>query len=245
MTRKFYGNQHTDNPGKQFEYDDLVEAAQDLSQELCRSPTTEDAANSDLFPSIATIFKIKGEKEWIDVLEDAGLAETQVGKYDDSERPSILRDIRAVFDQSIDDYLVIREYQKHGSYNKSVVKRIFGTWKEACRRAGVPSGHKHGIPSEGPNGEHLASRFERRVAFELHNKEIEYIVHKPIPETRWSCDFHISEFDLWVEVDGYLREDRPNKRSFENKLQHYDKMGMPYAIINTIQDLEEKVFQRR
>ncbi len=217
----------------------------ELSREIRRSPTTEDAANSDLFPSIATIFRIKGEKEWIEVLDDAGLAGTQVGKYDDSERPAILSDIRSVFEQSLDGYLVIREYQKHGSYNKSVVKRLFGTWKEACKRAGVPPGHRHGIPSEGPNGEHLASRFERRVAYELHSKGIDYIVHKPVPETRWSCDFYVPNFDLWLEVDGYIRDERPNKESFENKLQHYDEIGMASAIINSIPDLEEKVFQRR
>lgn len=242
--RKFYGNQYTLVEELFYDYDDMVEDVRALADELGRPPSTRDAVRDDRLPSIKKIYGILGPKGWHDILSDAGVGQTQVEEYGPEERPKILEDIRRVFDQTDADYLTIREYEKYGSYNKSVVKRLFDTWAKACEAANILPGMKHGRQCKGPNGELLESRLELNVANALDKRDLEYIPHKPIPNTRWRCDFYVPELSLWIEADGYVGEQRPNRSSLEEKLRHYDRMNMEYAVVTGPKDLEEKVFQR-
>lgn len=152
--------------------------------------------------------------------------------------------MRRVFEQSDANHLTIREYSKDGNYNKSVIKRRYDTWNEACKAAGIPHGLKHGRPRQGPNGEHLASQLEYLVASALDEQGLEYVPHKPIPETRWKCDFYVPKLSLWIEADGYLPGQRPNQATFDEKLRYYDRRIMKFAIVTDSSEMEEKVFQR-
>lgn len=241
--RSFYGNQHTKGDQPDYEYPELVDDIIALAEELGRPPTTRDAEGDSRLPSIGRLDKLLDGREWNQLLAEAGVDETQVGEYGDDECPAILRDIRRVLNEIAAEYLTVRQYDRRVAYHKSVVKRLFGTWSSACSHAGVPHGRKHGRPSTGPNGETLDSRLEVDIAQAIIANGLEYVPHKPVPGTRWVCDFYLPKGSYWVEVDGYSREQRPNQSSFEDKLSHYDRNGMNYAVVRTVTQLEEKVFQ--
>lgn len=242
--RPFYGNQHTQGDGYDYSYDNLVEDVIDLGKEIERTPTTADAETDSRLPSISTVYKLLADRSWNELLADAELGQTQVGEYGPEERPEILAAIRRVFEDTTSKHLTVREYSEHSHYNKSVVKRLFGTWNHACDAANVPHGIKHGSNCQGPKGNVLESRFELVVAVALDERNIEYIPHRPIPDTRWRCDFYLPRFSLWVAVDGYISYECPNRDSFENKLWHYEREKMRYIVIDNWDKLEKKVFQR-
>lgn len=242
--RCFYGNQHTLGDELDYDYEDMLEDVVVLAEELGRPPTTRDAERDSRLPGLKRIYKLLDEKTWNDLLADASLGQTQVGEYGPEERPYILDDIRTVFEETSSPHLTVREYSEQSNYNKSVVKRLFGTWSNACDLADVPHGRKHGVQCEGPNGEILESRFELEVAVALDERDVEYVTHKSITNTRWRSDFYLPEMTLWIEVDGYIRGQRPNRDSFEEKLQHYEREGMDYIVVQRWRDLEKKVFER-
>lgn len=240
----FYGNQHTLGDELNYEYPDLVDDITRLAEEQGHPPTTRDAVADPHLPSIKRMYELLDGREWNEMLADAGVGETQVGEYGSDARPAILRDIRRIFDRTSAEYLTVREYDRRGKYNKSVVKRLFDTWSSACSEAGVPHGRKHGRHCEGPRGEILDSRLEVEIAHAIHANGLEYEPHKSVPDTSWECDFYLSKGAYWIEVDGYVRDQRPNQSSFEEKLAHYDQNELNYAVVRTVVELEEKVFQR-
>lgn len=242
--RRFYGNQHTLDEELAYDYDDMVQHTRSLAQEIGRPPTTRDAQRDQRFPSIRKIYRILGKNSWNDLLSDADAGETQVGTYGPDERPNILADIRRVYERTEANRLPIRAYQKHAKYNKSVVKRLFGTWVNACNAAGLSPGSKHGNRCRGPNGEILESRHELDVARALDGKGLAYDAHRSIPNTQWRCDFYVDELELWIEVDGYRGNQRPNRASFLEKLEHYEETDRVYVIVSDTSELEKKVFQR-
>lgn len=240
----FYGNQHTLDKELEYGYKDLVEDINTLAYSLGRPPTTRDAEMDSRLPSIKKMYRLLDDREWNELLDDAGVGSTQVGEYGREECPKICRDIRRVYEQSAADYLTVREYDRRGNYNKSVLKRLFGTWNAACTAAEVPHGQKHGRLCEGPNGAILDSKLEVEIAQALVREEVAYEPHKVIPATNWSCDFYLLKDAFWIEVDGYIRGQRPNKDSFERKLGHYQRNEMLHAVVSNVSELEEKVFQR-
>lgn len=242
--RKFYGNQHTLDEELEYGYDDLVEDIAVLADSLGRPPMTRDAERDSRLPSIKKMYRLLDAREWNDLLADAGVGETQVGEYGREERPEILRDLRRVYEQAPADYLTVREYERRGSYNKSVLKRLFGTWSSACTVAEVSHGRTHGRHCEGPNGAILDSGLEVEIAQALVEEELDYEPHNVIPGTNWTCDFYLPKETFWIEVGGYLKGQRPNQLSFEKKLLHYQRNEMRHAVVCNVTELEEKVFQR-
>lgn len=128
-------------------------------------------------------------------------------------------------------HLTHRQYDDLGVYPTSVIKKQFGSWRDACNAAGVPAGEKHGTSCSGPKGEELASTQEERVAKALFEREIEYVPHPPIEDTEWIADFHLPEQDLWIEVDGYADSTRPNEDGFEDKISHLQEAGEEVVVI--------------
>lgn len=240
----FYGNQHTLGAELDYDYSDLVADITNLADELGRPPTTRDAESDQRLPSIKRMYRLLDDRKWNDLLADAGVGETQVGEYADEEQPAILNDIDRVFNEIDAQYLTVREYDKRGNYNKSVVKRLFSRWRSACSKAGVPHGRKHGRHVEGPNGTILDSKLEAEIATAIHDRGVTYESHKGIPNTSWKTDFYLPEASFWIEVDGYLDNQRPNQSSFEQKLEYYAENGIIYAVVSGVSELEEKVFQR-
>lgn len=243
-SRDFYGNQYTLGEELNCNYDDMIADVGELAEELGRPPTTRDAERDSRLPGINRIYKLLEDNSWNDLLEDAGLDQTQVGEYGPEERPKIIADIRRVFENTRSEHLTVREYSEDSKYNKSVVKRLFGTWTQACDAADVPHGIKHGGNCQGPNGELLESRFELAVALALDGRGIEYVPHKSIPDTNWRCDFYLPALSLWIEVDGYVSYDRPNRESFQEKIQHYEREDMQHVVVDDWSELEKKVFER-
>lgn len=240
----FYGNQHTLDEELEYGYCDLVDDINVLADSLGRPPTTRDAEMDPRLPSIKKMYRLLDDREWNELLADAGVGRTQVGEYGLEERPEILRDIRRVYKQAAADYLTVREYDRKGNYNKSVLKRLFGTWTAACTAAEVPHGQKHGRHCEGPNGATLDSGLEVEIAQALVRETVAYQPHKAIPDTNWTCDFYLLKDAFWIEVEGYPEGQRPNQSSFEKKLLHYQRNEMLHAVVCNVSELEEKVFQR-
>jgi hypothetical protein len=231
LEMSFYGNQHTSEQ-TEWSHDRLVDAAQELGAELGRSPTTSDAVDDDRFPSLATIYRY-AEDGWLSVLDDAGLERTQVEEYGAAERSRMQRDLHGAFHVVDTPHLTHRQYDDLGAYPTSVVKEYFGCWADACAAAEVEMGKKHGTICEGPKGERLESHLERAVAVVLVGHDIEYVAHPPIPGTNWVADFHLPDYGLWVEVDGYIAGTRPNERSFRQKLAHFADLGVDVVVIET------------
>lgn len=241
---KFHGNQHTLEAELEYDYTDLVADIRALADELGRPPTTRDAESDQRLPSIKKMYRLLDDREWNDLLENAGVGETQIGEYARDERPAILQDIRRVFEETDVEYLTVREYDQRGNYNKSVLKRLFGRWSAACSQAGVAHGRRHGRHVEGPNGAILDSKLEAEIAQAIKARGFEYVPHKGIPDTSWTSDFYLPVASFWIEVDGYQDNQRPNQSSFEEKLRYYGQNGMMFAVVSDILELDEKVFQR-
>lgn len=236
---RFYGNQHTGSPFDDYGYDDLLAAIQALATDLGRPPTTRDAERDDRFPSIKTIYRTV-ETDWPTALRDAGLEPTkhQRRSANTDRTHDILDDLRTVNDETHGEHLTTRQYDQHGAYATSSVKERFGSWTTACTEAGIPHGYRHGYTCTGPHGERLDSYHEHAIATALHDHGLDYEPHPRIPETRWRADFLLTDADLWIEVDGYVNGGRPNQEGFQEKLDHYDRERMNYAVIQTPDDLD-------
>lgn len=242
---EFHGNQHTETEYDDYAYEELVEAAEALAGELGRPPTTQDAAEDDRFPSIATIYRIV-DSSWNDVLRDAGVtpSKLQTRSANRDRTGEILDDIRRMDRETTGEYLTMRQYDRDGAFASSSVKERFGSWKEACTEAGVPVGTRHGVACEGPNGERLDSRHERSVAVCLDDWGVSYEVHPPVGETGYHADFYLPDLELWVEVDGYIAGTRPNRETFEAKLAYFRTNDLDHVVVETSEELATELEHR-
>lgn len=242
---EFYGNQHTGSEYDDYEYDDLIEAVRELAAELGEPPTTRDTEADERFPCLARMYDLI-EEDWSRVLADAGVdsESLQVWTYDSDDREEMIDDLRRADNLTAGPSLTMREYDSHGKFATSTVKKHFGSWAEACAAAGVDCGRRHGKQCAGPNGNQLDSRHELAVAQYLDEQGLEYRTHVRVGETRWTCDFYIESLDLWVEVDGYIAGRRPNKRPFTQKLGYYAFRGMEFVVVESPADLETELQKR-
>lgn len=222
----------------EWSHERLVAAAAEFGQDLGRSPTTDEAAHDDRFPSLATIYRY-ANGGWLSVLDDAGLERTQVRGYGPGEEPRMCRDLYGAFMAVETPYLTHRQYDDLGAYPTSVVKEQFGSWRDACDTASIPSGQKHGKFCEGPHGERLESQLERAVAGVLVEHDIQYLAHPRIEDTAWIADFYLPSCELWVEVDGYATATRPNERNFARKLEYLDETDEDFVVVGSPDDLIE------
>lgn len=237
---EFHGNQHTEIEYGSYDYEDLIDDVRSLAIELDTTPTTRDAMKDDALPCLDRIYDV-APGSWQDVLEDAAVGNTQVEQYGPKEKTEMVRDVRRAFTNSRTRVLTTREYDEIGSYPTSVIKSYFGSWSDACQAAGVEPGAKHGTRCGGPLGEVLDSRLELTIAQTLYEKQIEYVVHPRVPETAWTGDFLLPEEDLWIEVNGYQAGDRPNKATFEKKIQHYRDQRMAFEVVSSSEELEHRL----
>jgi len=242
---EFYGNQHTGSTYENYDYEDLLEDVATLAAERGEAPTTRDAEADDRLPCLSRMYDVI-EEDWSTVLADAGVApdNRQVGSYDAEDHEDMVTDLRRVNRVTTGETLTTREYDDHGEFATSTVKKHFGSWSEACEVAGIDSGQRHGEQCLGPNGNRLDSRHELAVARYLDELGVDYQTHVRLGETLWTCDFHLLELDLWVEVDGYVADARPNERSFTQKLGYYAFRGMDFAVVTTVAELERELQKR-
>ncbi|GAB6879402.1 hypothetical protein JCM17823_16760 [Halorubrum gandharaense] len=229
---EFYGNQHVE-PDRD-SYEELVENIRALAAELGEAPTTEDAANDDRFPALSTIYRII-EDSWSQALLDAGIepASDQVSPYDEDDRREILEDIRRAAAETEGDTLTTRGYDEIGEFWSGSIKSHFGSWSTACALADVVPGSKYGEQCTGPRGNALDSYHELRAARVLHDQNVSYEAHPPVDGSDWIADFYIPCEDLWIEIDGFRDGQRPNERSFANKLAYYAENDMQHLVIGS------------
>lgn len=230
-------NQHTTD----YTYSRILTRLRGLEHELGRPPTTREADEDDVLPALDTMYRISGNN-WNEILDDAGIERTQVEEYTKSDRDSMIADIQHVFSTQNGEYLTSRTYNREGRYATSTIKKHFGSWSKACAQANVPSGSKHGQRCQGPKGNELESHHEQQIAFLLHSLNIDYEVHKPIPDTRWKSDFYLPQFDLWIEIDGYAEGTRPNSEVFDEKLSFYESADLDYVVATNPSDLKNRLF---
>lgn len=243
---EFHGNQHVGADGERpasWDYEDLREGVISFAAEHGEPPTTDEAANDDRFPSLATIYRILDEG-WNELLADAGLERGQVMQYGPEERASMLQDLRAVLHSQESEYLTSRQYERHGEYGKTTIKETFGSWSEACERANIDAGEKYGINCEGPRGAVLDSLQEFRVAQLLDERGLEYDAHPEIGNTGWIGDFYVPVYDLWIEVNGFADGERPNATEFERKTRYYDQQDLDCVVVESPAELREELDQR-
>jgi hypothetical protein len=175
------------------------------------------------------------------VLVDVGLEGTVAGSYDAQERADMIADLRSAFPAVDSEFLSSRQYDEHASYRTRVIKESLAQ-AEACTAADLDCGTKHGGPCEGPNGNVLDSVHEFRCDKVLDDHVLDYAVHSPVG-TEWKADFHLPPADIWLEVDGPGR--RPNKSSFQEKLDYYEELGYDHIVTQGTTELKRELRRRR
>lgn len=242
---EFYGNQHTDSEYEEYTYEELVDDVAELAEKLGKAPTTADAEADDQSPCLSKMYDVI-EDDWSTVLADAGVEsnELQVGEYDSDDHDEMVADLRRVNEKTVGENLTMRDYDDHGQFATSTVKKHLGSWAEACEAAMIDCGQRHGEQCMGPNGNRLDSRHELGIARYLDHLGYTYDTHVRLGVTLWTCDFHVPSIDLWIEVDGYIGDGRPNERSFTQKLGYYTFRGMDFVVVKTPADLESELGKR-
>ena len=242
---EFYGNQHTDAAYEEYTYEELVDDVAELAEELCEAPTTRDADADNRLPCLSKMYDII-EDDWATVLADAGLEsnDLQVGEYGSDDHDEMVADLQRVNEKTAGENLTMREYDDYGEFATSTVKKHLGSWAEACEAARIDCGQRHGEQCLGPNGNRLDSRHELAIARYLDELGYDYDIHVRLGVTLWTCDFYVPSIGLWIEVDGYIGDGRPNERSFTQKLGYYAFREMDFAVVTTPADLEAEFRER-
>lgn len=224
ITNKGGNNQHTEN----FNVEDLKNATLELSKEIEGSPTVRDLKDDDRFPSIATVYRIIDS--WNDFLESLSLEPNCEHKYDESDKEDIAKDLRLSNDK-VSGNLTMRKYMEVGSYSHSAVKSVFGTWNNALDELDIDKSTRHGNVRECLCGKQLDSTKEKLVGDILHKFGVEHEVHKQLPDSKFVTDFYIPNGDIWIEVNGYTDDGRPNIEQFRKKRTEYDEKSLNYIEI--------------
>lgn len=117
--------------------------------------------------------------------------------------------------------------------NDSVYYRHFPnkTWGEILLEAGIPNCRQ----PIGLDGLSYDSLEEMKVANLFVQNNIRYESHKLVCKDRkWTCDFYLLDYDLWVEYDG-LEERRERfskgRSTFKEKIQYYIDNKYQYYIL--------------
>jgi hypothetical protein len=219
--------------------DKILKEVKKLNDELEGKPTMRDAMESDNLPSAGTLNKkFNG---WNNLLEEAEIGSHHTLELSEDE---IIQDLQKCY-SDVEGYLTSREYINIGQYSHSAVKRKFGSWKEAAEAAGIKSGSKHGEVVECQCGCKLDSMKEKVVGDLLHDLSIQHEIHKDIPESDFITDFFIPRADVWLEVDGYKEGERPERSKFDDKLDHYDDLGIDYIVLSIPHSLEKSKLKQQ
>lgn len=98
-----------------------------------------------------------------------------------------------------------------------------------------------GITNDGTRYESL---IEKACYEYLEDSKIPFEAHKYIPNSSKVSDIYLTEYDLWIEVDGINRESKKkwigkNYDYWIDKLNHYDLENLNYIIVYDVNDLKE------
>lgn len=225
---------------KRYSRDDIINGLQKLSLELDSTPTSSQLDECPYVPSRSTIHKRFGS--WNDALREAGLDINEIGKYDDSERQKMIEDAQSI-NAEIEQPLTDRIYSEKGKYSWGTIKRLFGSWIEFIEEADIQSSQSHGTKTPCKCGEMTDSIIEAGIGGILTDKDIDHEHHVNVGNGTHTCDYYIPQFDLWVEVDGYWKDSRPNTTNWGKKLKHYIDNDLTVIIVQSINDFEKLLEQ--
>lgn len=72
----------------------------------------------------------------------------------------------------------------------------------------------------------------------LENENIKFIPHKILPMSSTVCDIYLTDFDLYIELDGINREKRKMYKSYKKyydswieKINFYEKNKLNYIVL--------------
>jgi len=212
--------------------EEILKEIKKLDSELEGKPRMQDAIESDNLPSAGTLNrKFNG---WNNLLEEANIGAHHASEHN---KEDVIQDLQRCYSK-VQGYLTSRKYIEIGQYNHNTVKRKFGSWKEAAEAAGIKSGSKHGEVVECKCGFKLDSMKEKVVGDLLHDLSVDHKIHKSIPDSNFVTDFFIPQLNLWIEVDGYKQDGRPERSKFSDKIDHYDSLDLDYIVISIPDSVE-------
>lgn len=233
---EFRGNQHTVNEVDKYSEEKIVEGVERLADEVDGTPSIRDLDGCDYLPSYGAFYKFFDS--WNELLEELDLEINQVSEYSDSDVDDMIEDIKRCYAE-VDGNLTTRVYIEIGDYSHSTIKKHFGSWTDALKEAGVESGEKHGQSVECKCGAMLDSVNEKIVGDMLHKLGVEHIPHKQLPGSRYLTDFYLPNPNLWIEVDGYKKAERPNRDAYSDKKSYYKECGLDFLEIKVPYTLNE------
>jgi len=229
--------------------EDIVSSIKGVASDIGRVPMqAEFLSRSRSVGSSASISRLFGS--WNSALAEADLEPIKFRKADPSD---VARSVRAWLEDNGGDTACLRYWsivkaRKRGKfrYAANTIKSCFPgkSWEEAISACGVEYKTQNQFfcrgSFRGADGAAYLSSMEKDAADELlamrelgEIDSYEYEV-RVCDDRKWTCDFVVRRGggELWMEVDGmgksrYVPYDMGNE-----KIGHYEKSGMNYAVVS-------------
>lgn len=94
------------------------------------------------------------------------------------------------------------------------------------------------------DGVYFQSTIEKEIFEWLYDNGIDYVPHKPIPNSSKISDAYLPSIDTWVEIDGINREKRQKwlkseYKYWKDKLETYKREQLKFVVIYSIDDMKK------
>lgn len=111
------------------------------------------------------------------------------------------------------------------------------SWAEILLLAGFKSENQF----KGKDHQFYDSISEMKIANLLYSNFIDYETHKKVCEERkWTCDFYLSDQNLWAEYNG-LEDRRLHPEKYQEKLQYYKDNNYNFIELFDGEDIFQKL----
>lgn len=215
----------------------LKDEVKKLNKETDGIVTVRDVDQCEDLPSLGTLYKLIDS--WSEFLDKLSIESNTKQEYTEDDKEDMLDDLKKCYAET-DGHLTVRKYMNIGSYSHSAIKKMFSSWNQGIEKAGLDTANRHGNTVECKCGRTLDSAKEKVVGDILHELRVEHRVHKKIPNSPFLTDFYLPTPDIWVEVDGYTDDSRPNKERYKDKKQKYEELDLTYVNIQIPYRVEEQ-----
>jgi len=137
--------------------------------------------------------------------------------------------------------------------NESYIWKIAAASKARCstlkeRKRMRDIGRLGGFGTKGttPGGTKYQSLLEKKCFEFLENEKINFVAHKPLPDSSKVSDVYLPERDLWIEIDGINREKRKkwlgkNYDYWIAKLQQYEDKKLDLIVCASYDSFVETI----
>jgi len=218
-----------------------------VSKKLCRPPTSKEFgeySKTVCWHSAANI--ICKNTKWNDVLAACGLG---IKNHRDISTKDLALEIRRLKDL-LGHVPSQNDMSSIGKYSITPYRNRYKTYRNAIKLLGfgdlVLANWKNRVYTYGKDKRLYKSKFEAAIANILYNKNIAYEYEKIVCCGRkWTCDFYLNEYDIWVEADGVGEYRNVSYSEGHKKIQYYEDNDINYHIIkykcNYIKEIEKIV----